>query len=89
MLKTESRRLSLDHFTLNVFFLLLGPGKLKFMVQFLSGLQLTTDYSNTLKADVKLNDIYKNSLLPFKEHTFVHYKDEFFNAVLGNSYCLP
>jgi len=40
-----------------------------------------TGRCNTLKTDVKLNDIYENSLLPFREHTFVHYKDESFNAV--------
>jgi hypothetical protein len=40
-----------------------------------------TDQCNTFKAEVKLNDIYENSLLPFREHTFVHYKDESFNAV--------
>jgi hypothetical protein len=40
-----------------------------------------TDQCNTLKADVKLNDIYENSLLPFREHTFIRYKDESLNAV--------
>jgi hypothetical protein len=40
-----------------------------------------TDQCNTLKADVELNDIYENSLLPFTEHTFAHYEDESFNAV--------